>query len=119
MKEHYLESWTRRFRTDRLRQRRRAQKAREAARACARLLYKRYAVRKVYLFGSLKDPDGFHEWSDIDLAVEGLPSHLYIKALAELWRQLPPGMDLDLIPIEDAYPGLKKRLLEEGVPLNG
>jgi len=76
-------------------------------------------VTKVYLFGSLRDPNTFHEKSDIDLVVEGLPPHLYFKALAELWRQLPPGIELDLIPFEDADPELRELVLKEGVSLSG
>ena len=72
-----------------------------AARKCAHILYDKYRVRRVYLIGSLANPEDFHERSDIDLAVEGLPSHLYFKALAELWRELPAGLELDLIPLED------------------
>ena len=96
----------------------RAQEAATAAQRCAHLLYENYGVRKVYLFGSLNKPETFHDRSDIDLVVDGLPPRLYFKALAELWRLLPPGMELNLIPFEDANPGIRKRLLKEGVILS-
>lgn len=117
--EDYVEAWRRRFREERERRRKRAQAAEKIARRCAHLLHERYGVSKVYQFGSLKDAEEFHERSDIDLAVEGLAPSLYFRALAELWRQLPPGMELDLVPLEDADPELQERLMREGVVLHG
>ncbi len=82
-------------------------------------IYENYGVRKVYLFGSLNQPERFHDKSDIDLVVDGLPPRLYFKALAELWRLLPAGMELDLIPFEDADSELHERVVKEGVTLSG
>lgn len=115
----YVAGWDRRLKADKERRHRRAREAVAAAHKCAHLLYEKYGVHKVYLVGSLTEPEAFHDRSDIDLVVEGLPPELYFKALAELWRCLPPGVELDLIPFEDADPELHKRLLEEGVALNG
>jgi len=55
-----------------------------AAHKCTSILYKKYGVSKVYLIGSLAKPEDFHERSDIDLVVEGIPSRLYFKVLPEL-----------------------------------
>jgi len=60
----------------------------------------------------------FHDKSDIDLVVDGLPPRLYFKALAELWRLLPAGMELDLILFEDADSELHERVVKEGVTLS-
>ncbi len=118
MSGQYAAGWSKRFKLDEERRRKRAQEAAAAAQRCARLLYENYGVSKVYLFGSLNKPERFHERSDIDLVVKGLTPHLYFKALAELWRQLPPGIELDLIPFEDADPELRNRVREEGVALS-
>lgn len=75
-------------------------------------------VHKVYLFGSLTNPEVFHDRSDIDLVVDGLPPRLYFKALAELWRLLLSGMHLDLIPFEDADSELHERVVKGGVALS-
>ena len=115
----YVAGWARRLKADEERRRRRAHEAAIAARKCARILYEKYGVQKVYLVGSLAEPKAFHDRSDIDLVVEGLPPRLYFKALAELWRELSAGLELDLIPFEDADPELRKRALEEGVMLHG
>jgi predicted nucleotidyltransferase len=119
MSDDYVAGWRRRLNADEERLNIRAQEAASAAQKCAQVLYENYGVTKVYLFGSLRDPEVFHEKSDIDLVVEGLPPHLYFKALAELWRLLPPGMELDLIPFEDADSELRERVVKEGVTLNG
>jgi predicted nucleotidyltransferase len=119
MSDDYVAGWRRRLNADEERLNIRAQEAASAAQKCAQVLYENYGARKVYLFGSLNEPERFHEKSDIDLVVEGLPPHLYFKALAELWRLLPPGMELDLIPFEDADSELRERVVKEGVTLNG
>lgn len=114
----YIAGWNRRSKADKERRRRRACEAATVADKCAHLLYEKYGVHRVYLIGSLTNSEAFHDRSDIDLVVEGLPPHLYFKALAELWRELPAGIELDLIPFEDANPELCKRVLEEGVELH-
>ena len=119
MGRDYATGWSRRLHVAEERRKRRVREASAAAQRCAQLLYDDYGVSKVYLFGSLSKPEGFHDGSDIDLAVAGLPPRLYFKALADLWRQLPPAMKLDLVPFEDADPELRKRLLKEGVTLSG
>ena len=50
----------------------RAREARAAAEAAARRIGERLGVRRVVLFGSLVR-GRFHDRSDIDLAIEGLP----------------------------------------------
>ena len=117
--EDYVAGWRRRLSADKVRRNMRVQEALSAAQKCAQVLYGNYGVRKVYLFGSLNEPERFHDRSDIDLVVDGLPPHLYFKALAELWRLLPPGMELDLILFEDADSELHERVIKEGVTLSG
>jgi hypothetical protein len=51
--------------------------------------------------------------------VEGLPAQFYIKALTELYDLLPPGMELNLIPFEDAFDSLKEKTLKEGQLIYG
>jgi len=115
--DDYASGWRRRLRADMAQRDTRVREALSAAQKCAQVLYEDYGVREVYLFGSLNEPERFHDRSDIDLVVDGLPPRLYFKALAELWRLLPQGMQLDLIPLEDADSELHERVLKEGVPL--
>jgi len=90
----------------------------EKARECTSFLEKNYNVKRVYIIGSLVKGK-FHDRSDIDLVVEGLPSALYIDALTDLYDLLLPGMELNLIPFEDAFDSLKKRTIREGKVLYG
>lgn len=117
-RSEYAAGWQRRLDSDTRHQQKRTQQAVAAARACAEVLHEKYGTRRVYLVGSLAGSDTAHSGSDIDLVVEGLAPHDYFKALTELWRLLPRGVDLDLIPYEDAAPELKDRARHEGVILN-
>jgi len=65
----------------------------------------------VIIFGSLAGQGPWHERSDIDLAVEGLPPGQFFKAYSACWDLLPRGMTLDLVPLEDAYPEMRARIL--------
>ncbi|MHB1336935.1 MAG: nucleotidyltransferase family protein [Candidatus Humimicrobiaceae bacterium] len=96
----------------------RREELRKIAEKCVYILKSKYKVKKVFLIGSLVE--GFvHEKSDIDLVVEGLSSGLYIKSLTELWDILPAGVELNLIPFEDAFESLREKTLKEGELIYG
>ncbi len=48
------------------------------------------------------------------MVVEGLSPNLHMKALTELWDLLPAGVELNLIPYEDAFESLKEKAINEG-----
>lgn len=111
----YRRAWQRRWREAREQDRKRTEKLREVALVCARLLVDRFGAERVYLFGSLARGHRLHKRSDIDLAVEGLaPGRVYWRALSQLWELLLPGVDLDLVPLEDAHPELVDLIHREG-----
>ncbi|ODS39207.1 MAG: hypothetical protein A7316_06180 [Candidatus Altiarchaeales archaeon WOR_SM1_86-2] len=85
---------------------------------CAEVLRNNYNVRRVFLIGSVVKGH-IHAKSDIDLVVEGLDPEMYIKALTELYDLLLPGVELNLIPFEDAYESLKKKTIQEGEIIYG
>ncbi|MBW2039978.1 MAG: nucleotidyltransferase domain-containing protein [Deltaproteobacteria bacterium] len=90
----------------------------ELALQCAEVLRNNYKVRRIFLIGSVVK--GYvHDRSDIDLVVEGLPPNMYMKALTELYDILLPGIELNLIPFEDAYESLKKKTIQEGEIIYG
>jgi uncharacterized protein len=60
---------------------------------------KQLGAAKVVLFGSLLD-ESFHEQSDMDLAVWGLPEPLYFRAVAQL--QGIAGFEVDLVEVQNA-----------------
>jgi len=96
----------------------RKEKLRRAAERCAFVLRDKYKAKRAFLIGSLAK-GLIHERSDIDLVVEGLAPDLYMKALTELWDILPAGVDLNLIPFEDAFESLREKAVKEGELMYG
>jgi len=95
----------------------RREQAQRVAEACIKRLKERYPVKSVALCGSLAGEGPWHARSDIDLVVEGLAPQDYFAALTDLWELLPPWLELDLIPLENAPPGLVRRIRgEEKMP---
>jgi len=87
-----------------------------AARHAAALLRRRFAVRRVILFGSLADGDWFSADSDIDVAVEGLAPGDYWEA----WRLLESVIGerpVDLVEIESAGESLRRMIERTGMAL--
>ena len=80
-----------------------------AARQAADLLKHAYHASRVVVFGSLIDPDRFHPWSDVDLAVWGLAPEDYFEAVA---RALDMGgeIKIDLLLAERAKPFLQEAI---------
>ena len=79
----YVEGFRTRLALDSARRRELAARARKAADRCAVRLRAIPDVRRVFLYGSLAKGT-FREGSDIDLAVEGLPTELHFRIWAEL-----------------------------------
>ena len=76
-----------------------------------RLLVERFGARRVILFGSLAR-GALEEWSDVDLAVEGIAPEDYFTAIAELVGLFE--RPVDLVEIEHAQESLLARLRLEG-----
>jgi len=114
----YVEAWRERLALQKSQRQMRAQQLHQVAQACAHRLVQDFGAKKVYLFGSLLDQEWVHDRSDIDLAVEGLEGKLYFKALSELWKLLPAGVELDLVLLEQAWPSLADRVKAEGMLLD-
>jgi predicted nucleotidyltransferase len=91
----------------------RKERALAAAEACVRLLTERFRARRVILFGSLTGQGTWHAQSDIDLAVEGLAPAEFFRAYSACRDLLPRGLELDLVPLEKAYPEIRARMLGE------
>jgi uncharacterized protein len=92
----------------------RAERLRAQLPKAARILAEKYQASRVLLFGSLA-MGTYDEHSDVDLAVEGLPSATYFHALADLMVLFADPVDL--VRIEEAMPSLRERIQEEGQPL--
>ena len=77
----------------------------------ANLLIEQYHARRVVLFGSLATKT-YSEFSDVDLAVEGMPSASDFHALADLMALF--GGPVDLVRTEEATASLRAHIEEEG-----
>jgi predicted nucleotidyltransferase len=84
------------------------------AKKASEILYKKYQAKEVIIFGSLTDFSRFNRWSDIDIAVSGIPSDLYLKAVAEV-ISLSPDFKIDLLDIEDCKEFLREIIEKEGI----
>jgi predicted nucleotidyltransferase len=96
---------------------RRSERARQRASALierlpeARDVITKLGAQRAWLFGSLAT-GRVTETSDVDLAVEGLPSEVYFTAVAELMAVFRGPVDL--VRLEEAAPSLRDRILVEG-----
>jgi predicted nucleotidyltransferase len=110
----YIEAWRKRLAQKEAQRQMQTVHLRKVARACARRLVRDFGADRVYLFGSLLQENLVHDQSDIDLAVEGLKGQRYFAALSEMSALLPPGVELDLVRLERAWPSLVERIKAEG-----
>ena len=85
----------------------------EVAHKAAKLLKQEFGAERVVLFGSVLG-EGFHEASDLDLAVWGLPESLYFKAIAQL--EGLDGFAIDLVEAQNALPHIADAI-EDGIEL--
>jgi len=85
------------------------------AKSLAKALKEHFSAKKVKIFGSICRAD-YHQRSDIDIAVWGIPASDFYRAVSFVtgysrkWK-------IDLIDAEDCKESLKKSLDEEGVEL--
>lgn len=89
----------------------RRQEALAVAERCAGVLKQRFGARAVIPFGSLVGDGPWHESSDLDLAVEGLSSEALWEAERQLEGMVPIWLEVDLVPLERAYPEVRARIL--------
>ncbi len=92
----------------------RRQHAWELARQAALILKAEFGASRVVVFGSLLHPELYHGHSDVDLAVWDVQH--YFRAVARL-LDLDPRIEFDLVPIEDARPGILSVIERDGVEL--
>ncbi len=91
----------------------RRQQALALAEQYARLLRERFGAWRVIPFGSLIGDSPWHTGSDLDLAVEGLSSRALWEAARQLDEIAPAWLDVELVPLERAYPEVRAHILGE------
>lgn len=92
----------------------RAERLLSSAGRARRLLIDTHGAKRVWLFGSLVAGSPTAH-SDVDLAVEGLASNAYFRALADLMALFHGPVDL--VRLEEAADSLRERVFAEGVEL--
>ncbi len=93
----------------------RQQSARDTAGALAKVLKERFHASKVMLFGSVTRTD-FSQWSDIDLAVWGISSSDYFRAVAYA-SGFSSAFKVDLVDAEDCSHSLLLHITQHGIEL--
>jgi len=116
--DSYVRAWRGRFASAEREREELAARARKLVPQLVQHLVDRYGVRRVWLFGSLVH-GGFHEGSDIDLAVEGLPpGRALFRAGAEL-DDLARPFRVELVPLDEAWEPVRQKILEQGEVVHG
>lgn len=80
-----------------------------------RLAAARFEFRRLYLFGSVTRNLRLSAWSDIDLAVEGLPTDDYWSLVGML--NADAKYPVDLKPLDDIVPSAREEIRVTGVVL--
>lgn len=91
----------------------RRRRALQTARKAAEILYRDFGAKKVVLFGSLVRRGGFTQWSDIDLAAQGISSARFFEAVGAV-TGISPEFKIDLVDISTCVPSLRKKIGDEG-----
>jgi uncharacterized protein len=113
----YIDRWKHRLALQEEQNRVLAHQARQTIPQLTQLLTEHFHATQIILFGSLAKGT-FHQDSDIDLAVAGIPPEDYFSALAALNR-LSPSFQIDLKPLEDLEPQFYQRVIQTGECLYG
>jgi len=95
---------------------RRWQQAQQLARDAAQRLRMDFGARRVVLFGSAVERTLFTQWSDVDLAVWGVPPQQFYEAVAAV-TSVRTDIPVDLVDAEQCSEDLKRIIEQEGVEL--
>jgi len=94
------------------------ERAWEVARSAASLLKEQFGATKVVAFGSLACRVWFKPWSDVDLAVWGVPSEKFFRAVgAVMDLGAEAGFKVDLIDPAECSASLFLTIQSEGIQL--
>lgn len=91
-------------------------RARRVAQEAAKLLREEFGAERVFLFGSLVHSSWFTVWSDIDLAVRGVPPDRYFSAVAAV-TGMSPDFQIDLVDLDSCRSDLRAVIERDGIIL--
>jgi predicted nucleotidyltransferase len=107
----YIAGWRKRFTEQEKESHALAQKAHSDLTKAVEIL-KKYGAKRILVYGSILRPERFHRRSDIDMAVEGIPSRDFIRASADLMMAM--DWPVDLKPLEKVDDSFRAMILEKG-----
>ena len=110
--DKYKKAWDNRRRLEEERLRLRRIRLMEKVKECA-IAIKRIGGKRVVLFGSLAT-GRFHRGSDVDIAVEGLSSKTYFKAIG-LIEDILGDIPFDIVDMEETLPTVRQKIEREGI----
>lgn len=92
------------------------ERAWQTAYQIAAVLYDVFQAKHVAVFGSLTEPIGFKESSDIDIAVWGLTDKEHTKAKDRIW-DIETGFKIDLINFDLTKNLFQQRIQQQAIPI--
>lgn len=92
------------------------ERAMRLAHTAAALLRQEFSATKVLLFGSLRHRSWFTPWSDIDLAVWGIPKERFFAAVAAVTAS-SKDFKIDLVDPEMCRTSLLDEIIQDGVEI--
>ena len=92
------------------------QRAWQTAHRIAAMLYKDFGAEQVAVFGSLAQQNWFSERSDIDIAVWGLSSDQYLRAVSETIG-FSEEFKIDLVKYENCKGLFLERIEKQAIPI--
>lgn len=92
------------------------QRAWQTAYQVAAMLYEDFEATQVAVFGSLTKRESFSKWSDIDIAVWGIPSEKYFRAVWEA-EDISRLFEIDLVDVESCKGLFRERIESQAVSI--
>ena len=92
------------------------QRAWDTAHRIASMLYKDFDATQVAVFGSLAEPEAFSKWSDIDIAVWGIPNDKYFRA-SSIAADISGLFKVDLVDFESCKGLFRERIQSQLIPI--
>lgn len=92
------------------------QRAWQTAHWVAAMLYEDFNATQVAVFGSLAEPEAFSKWSDIDIAVWGIPNDKYFRA-SSIASDISGLFKVDLVDFESCKGLFRERIQRQLIPI--
>ena len=94
----------------------RIQRAWQIAHRVAATLYQEFQATHVAVFGSLAEQEHFSKQSDIDIAVSGIPTEMYFRAVAKT-LDFSREFRIELVNFENCKGRFRERVQHQWIPI--